>query len=387
MAGPHHVILIPGFFGFAKLGELRYFLGVEEVLAEQLAERGVDARVHEVATLPTASIRYRAARVLEVIEEVCAHDDGPVHLVGHSTGGLDARVAVAPTASLPTKFDTRDAYERVRSLVTVSAPHFGTPLATYYGSAMGKPLLQLLAFCTVYILRYGRLPLGVAIKVGGLLTKLDDLVGLDRTVVDQLYNELLADFSDERRHAVMKFLSDVQADQSLVFQLTPPALDLFNATTSDPSQLRYGSVVTKASRPNVGALRIHGADPYAQSMYLVYSGLWWLASHSKAEQLPALDSRQRESLLQGYGELPSLSDNDGIVPTLSQVWGSVVHTTRGDHLDVVGHYGQKRKVDGIYADWIPTASGYDDQAFQSLWSDVADFIVEGGSRSRHVAPA
>ena len=375
MAPRHHVILIPGFFGFARLGDLRYFLGVEDMLAEQLAARGIDARVQEVMTLPTASIRHRAARVLEVIEQACADDDGPVHLVGHSTGGLDARLAVAPTASLPTAFDSAGAYERVTSLVTISAPHAGTPLATYYGSAMGKPLLQVLAVATVYILRYGRLPLGAALKLGGLFAKADDFLGFDNTVVDQLYNELLADFNEGRREAVMQFLADVQADQSLVFQLTPAALDLFNATSADPSGIRYASVVTRAERPRIGRALGHGADPYAQSMYLVYSGLWWLASRSRIEDMPELGLAQHQSLKRAYGDLPDRYDSDGVVPTLSQVWGPVIHAARGDHLDVVGHYGQTRQVEGIYADWLPTASGYDDDAFERLWSAVATFIA------------
>lgn len=376
MARRHHVILISGFFGFARIGDLRYFLGVEELLGELLGARGVDACVHEVVTLPTASIRHRAARVLEVIEQV-VEDDGPVHLIGHSTGGLDARLAVVPTASLPTACDSARAYARVESLVTISAPHFGTPLASVYSSAMGKPLLRLISVATVYILRYGRLPLGAALKLGGIFAKVDDVLGFDNTVVDQLYNELLADFNDERRAAVMQFLSEVQDDQSLVFQLTPSALDLFNATSADPSEIRYASVVSRAEQPKVGRALRHGADPYAQSMYLVYSGLWWLAARSRREHMPELTADQRATLTDAYGVLPAASDSDGIVPTLSQVWGPVIHATRGDHLDVVGHYGQTRKVDGIYADWLPTASGYDDTAFESLWSAVADFIAAG----------
>ncbi|HEX6277271.1 MAG TPA: hypothetical protein VFZ53_29720, partial [Polyangiaceae bacterium] len=61
---PHHqVLLIPGFFGFGNLGELSYFNGVREQLAESFARAGVDVTVTEVKTLPTASIRVRAARV------------------------------------------------------------------------------------------------------------------------------------------------------------------------------------------------------------------------------------------------------------------------------------------------------------------------------------
>jgi len=34
LAGPHHVVLVPGFFGFANLGDFAYFGHVRELLAE-----------------------------------------------------------------------------------------------------------------------------------------------------------------------------------------------------------------------------------------------------------------------------------------------------------------------------------------------------------------
>lgn len=173
----HHVVLVPGFFGFGNLGSLTYFVGVKQALEKSFAEQQVDVEVTEVPTLPTASIRHRAALVLETLARVSAEDDAPLHVIGHSTGGLDARLAIAPTASLPTQVEF-DPHERVRSLVTVATPHFGTPLATAFSSAMGKPLLHLAALSVSYLLQYGRLPLGVLLKMGEIVTKLDDRIGL-----------------------------------------------------------------------------------------------------------------------------------------------------------------------------------------------------------------
>src|SRR6266545_3376138 len=137
----HHVILIPGFFAFAGLGELRYWSGVDIALQRAFEAFELHVDITEIETLPTASIRYRAARVLEAIERVCQIDDGPIHLIGHSTGGLDARLAVIPTAALPTSASLK-ACERVASIVTIATPHHGTPLAATFGSAMGQPILR-----------------------------------------------------------------------------------------------------------------------------------------------------------------------------------------------------------------------------------------------------
>ena len=134
-------MLVPGFFGFSAFGELAYFNGVREALVEGFRRRGAEATVSYVTTLPTASIRVRAAKVLDTLANLAAETRGPIHVIGHSTGGLDARLAIAPTASLPTDAGAHFDYERVKTLVSVCAPHFGTPLATFFSCTLGKPLL------------------------------------------------------------------------------------------------------------------------------------------------------------------------------------------------------------------------------------------------------
>ncbi|MBC7973740.1 MAG: hypothetical protein H7138_02060, partial [Myxococcales bacterium] len=57
----HQVVLVPGFFGFLNLGELNYFSRTVEQLAARLQQLGVSAEVRAVSTLPTASLRSRAA--------------------------------------------------------------------------------------------------------------------------------------------------------------------------------------------------------------------------------------------------------------------------------------------------------------------------------------
>jgi triacylglycerol esterase/lipase EstA (alpha/beta hydrolase family) len=376
----HHVILIPGFFAFTGLGDLKYFSGVEEVLSRSFAARGLDVDVVEIQTLPTASIRYRAAKVLEAIAAVGHRDDGPIHLIGHSTGGLDARVAVTPHAALATsvKFDTS---ERVASLVTVATPHRGTPLASIFGSAMGQPLLRLLASIAVVGLERGKLPLHSLIKLGSLLIRLDDLFGVKTTFIDQLYEQLLSDFTDARRHDIIRFLQGVADDRALVIQLTPDSLDLFNATTADPDGICYGSVLTRARAPHVRGALAHYRDPYAQALYMAFSLSWLLTSQADPRYVPHLTAQQELAILQGFGELPHLRDNDGMSPTLSQIWGEVIHVANADHLDVVGQYGDDARK-GTHVDWLPSGSGFDTAAFTALWEAVAAFVTRAGSLAK-----
>ncbi|HET8933083.1 MAG TPA: hypothetical protein VFN67_06585 [Polyangiales bacterium] len=378
------MILIPGFFAFAGIGDLKYWHGVDTVLLQAFSRLGLDVDILEITTQPTASIRFRAARVLEAIDHVASRDDGPIHLIGHSTGGLDARLAISPHASLATQVNPK-VVERVESIVTVACPHYGTPLAATFGSVMGQPLLRWLSSSAIVGLERGKLPLSTLIALGGVLMRMDDVLGLRHTVFDQLYAQLFREFTDARREALIAFLRDVSQDRALIVQLTPDSLDLFNATTGEP-QVAYGSVVTRGRRPNlknaVGNLR----DAYAQALYAAYTALWTISSFSKDRYFPELTPHQRNALVQGFGTLPEPSDNDGMSPTLSQVWGEVVHVADADHLDVMGQYGDMLGP-GIHADWLPSGSGFDAVRFAQLWYDVAAFVKRSARGLATTAPA
>jgi len=267
----HQLVLVPGFFGFGRFGELSYFNGVSEALIQGFVARGVEVTVTEVTTLPTASIRIRAARVLETLVRVAAESEGPIHVIGHSTGGLDARLAIAPTASLPTEAKGLD-YERVKTLVSVCCPHFGTPLATFFSSALGKPLLKIVARYWIWVLRRGRVPLLILLRLGYLVVRLRDPFRKRRGTFDELYEKLLNDLTDERRAELIQFLQAVSTDQSLLFQLTPAGCDLLNACTADPA-VRYGSVVARARRPTFKSLLRSVWDLYTQIMHPIFAVL------------------------------------------------------------------------------------------------------------------
>jgi len=47
---------------------------------------------------------------------------------------------------------------------------------------------------------------------------------------------------------------------------------------------------------------------------------------------------------------------------------------RGDHLDVVGHFGDPAH-DPPHIDWITTGSGFTLARFEELWGSVVDFML------------
>ncbi|MES1176326.1 MAG: triacylglycerol lipase [Myxococcales bacterium] len=367
----HHVLLIPGLFGFGKFGELSYFNGVKEAIQESFASIGLSVTVTEVPTLPMASIRWRAARVLETLAQVAAKSDGPIHLVGHSTGGLDARLAIAPTASLPSSV-VFDAYDRVHTLVTVCAPHYGTPVATYFTRPVGRFLIRTVGRYLIFMLERGRVPLKLMLRLGYWVVRARDPFRKRRNAFDYLYEKLLNDLSESRITELATFLKAVVKDQSLLFQLTPAGCDLLNACTADP-KIAYASVVARATPPSWRNAWRSLWDLYAQLMFPVFAFLYRVAKRDELGA-PALTELQELQLGQAGQPVPARSDSDGLVPTLSQVWGPVLYFAQADHLDVVGQFGVSSRA-AATGDWIPSYSPFGREQFLELWSKVARFIA------------
>jgi triacylglycerol lipase len=372
VSGTDHIYLVPGFFGFANLGELKYFGHVRDFLVRRSRAAGRDVRVHVVKTHPTASLPTRAARLLDTIATTPRAGRGALHLIGHSSGGLDCRLVMAPDVRLPTSVDRQRYANRVRSVVTVSTPHYGTPVASFFTGLFGQKLLQVLSLSTIYVLRFGRLPITVLLQLGSVLTRLDNL-GMNSALLDELFGKLLTDFSIGRRRAVQRLFQEVALDQGLLLQLTPEAMDLFNALTHNYRGVRYGSVTTRAQPPGVRSTLAAGLDPSAQATHAIYRTLYRLAAQTPRARLAQLSAQQRRVLRSAYGTLPTVKANDGLVPTRSQVWGDVIHAAQADHLDIIGHFGAPSDAPPHF-DWLTTGSQFNRERFESVWSDVADFI-------------
>ncbi len=373
----HNVLLVPGFFGFGSLGELLYFEGVKALLERTFASAGLEVQVTEVETLPTSSIRVRAARVHEALARLARESTGPIHIIGHSTGGLDARLAIAPTASLPSNV-AFTAYDRVHTLVTVCCSHFGSPVATFFSGAVGRRLLRIACRFLIWALGRRRLLLAALLRVGHWMLGLWRPFRNRSNTFDEIYAKVLNELSEERRAELVRFFRGVSSDEALVFQLTPAGCDLLNACTAEP-KLRYGSVVARAPSASWRGYSACFGDPYAQLIYPLYALVHRIAARHEARWIPDAVGAQRERLIEFWGELPSASDNDGIVPTNSQIWGEIVHATHADHLDVIGHFGPGDSA-AQAGDWLPSNSGFDTGSFERLWGDVAGFILAGTRR-------
>jgi triacylglycerol lipase len=367
----HHIYLVPGFFGFANFGDFRYFAHVRDHMRDWLAAHDVPAAIHYAPTFPTASLRRRAGRLMEIIAET-ADGQGPIHLIGHSTGGLDARLAVAPRASLVCNVDPEPFARRVRSVVAVTTPHYGAPTAAFFTSLLGQRLLGLLSLTTVHVIRLGSIPLPALLVLAGAISSTGALRSVSGTVIDQVYQQVLRDFTPERRGQIEEQFHQVSRDQTLLLQLTPEALDVFNALATEREGVLRGCVVAQGRPPSVARNLQLGANPAFQAQYALYRALYQIASTMDGEDLPELTGPQREALRRAYGRVPTARGNDALVPALSQVWGQVVYAAWADHLDVIGHFHEPQHAP-LHVDWLRTLSGFTRREFENMWSAVAKF--------------
>ncbi len=128
---PAPVVLAHGLCGFDRIAVCRrpvkeYFPGVRRHL------EACGVRVLATRVSPTASVATRAAELKAFIRREVG--DRPVHVVGHSMGGLDARYMISKLGM----------DRQVRSLTTVGTPHRGTPFADWGVRRLARLLCPLL---------------------------------------------------------------------------------------------------------------------------------------------------------------------------------------------------------------------------------------------------
>lgn len=247
MAEIQHIFLVPGFLGIENLGEVVYFAHVRDVLAQRFQQLGVNVEIHAVRNYATSSVRKRTLRLLETIHACVGQDDAPLHLISHSTGGLDTRLLCTPGARLGGPLNPEPIARRVRTIVTVACPHHGTPLASFFTTRLGAQLLSVLSLGTIYLLRFGRLPISVVVRLAALFVRMHSRLGvLEHTIAHQIFSQLLGDFSAARRDELNVLFADMARDVGLMPQLMPESMDMFDAAVGAYPAIRCGSVGSEA---------------------------------------------------------------------------------------------------------------------------------------------
>ena len=370
-------------FGFTRLASYDYFSHVERALAARFAKEGLAIEAHGSDVLPTASVRRRAARLAEQIART-ATGDGTIHLLGHSTGGLDARLVASPSAQLPV--ESMGWLPRLRSITTMNTPHYGTPLASFFATAKGQQVLYALSAFTVIGLSLGARPLAVASVLMGIIGRGDRALGLTLPILDRSVESLLGLVDDARGPDLRAYLKAIKEDQGAMLQLSPEAMDLMVAGFEDRPGVWYQSTVSMAPTPTARKwIRTVGHPWHALSLALFTTLHGITARHdprypcalapAKPATPAAAQLEPAEAMLSAaLGGSPDLHANDGCVPIRSQLWGTLVWAGLGDHLDVLGHFHSEsveQRLELRHHDWLTSGSRFNEASFEALMDAVA----------------
>jgi hypothetical protein len=377
----HRVYLLPGMFGFAELGSYHYFSHVERELSARFAAAGQEVMIRAMDDLPTASIRRRATRLAAVVSETSDRD--VIHLLGHSTGGIDARLVASPaTRTIPA--DALGWLPRLRSITTMNTPHFGTPLASFFATAHGQYVLAALSVFTFAALSLGAQPLAAASAILGVLRNFDRVFPFKLRLLELAIESLLGTVDDVRNPSVRMFLQAIRDDQGAMIQLSPESMDLVAAGFDDRPGVVYQATASMSPRPVPRRwLETIGHPWQAVSLSLFFALHKVTAGGTRHYPCAAMRDTQpwcgdvNEAFVSRvFAESPSLEANDGVVPIRSQLWGKVVWAGYGDHLDVLGHYPDERDPSQVapdqrHRDWLTSGSNFRDSHMAALMDAIA----------------
>lgn len=370
-----HIFLSPGFFGFKHLGSYSYFCHLERGLLRRLSDAGVDGRIHVVDVHPSASIRRRALRLREAVDQL-ASGAGSIHLIGHSTGGLDARLVASPSSNLDGTYRRPSWIRRLRTVTTLNTPHFGTPLATFFATVSGHRLLEALSALSVVALTLGAPPLALTSSLLAAFGRLDAL-GLELRLLDRLTGDLVQLLDDASSADLRAFLRMTRSDQGAILQLSPEAMDLFAAGIEDDPNLHYRCVVAYAPRRTPRQWAQAALSPWNHVSAPLFAALHRITSRASTVYpcTPPDPVATRRALTAALGHEPPEGACDGVVPLLSQVWGSIAWAGLADHLDVVGHFRDPSQTPPHH-DWMHSGAGFDRPRFDQLLDAIAAPLLQ-----------
>lgn len=346
---------------------MRYFQHVRARIEAHAQANGIDIDVHEVPTLPTAALDRRAERLAEVIAQHANPDDRIV-LVGHSTGGIDARMVASPTAGLGFSPHFLACRPAIRRVLGVAAPHLGSPLANYFASLNGERMLRLLSVLTLSLVRLGSFRTASVRR----LMRSFDVGPSDPGLWDSVVVDVLSAFDGDAHDQLVAFFGQVRKDRSLLYDLSPGAMAVRQPRLQDADAVDYGSLVTCA--PASEDLP-HGAVNNPTPSEKLFRFLHRRCAEAVGPRLEPeqLDGPWAEELARDLGRALRPNDNDGFVPVASQLHGEVVAARCADHLDILGYCVDSREPP-VHANWLRSHSGFTSQAFEATWARACAWL-------------
>ena len=161
----------------------------------------------------------------------------------------------------------------------MSTPHYGTPLASFFATVSGQRILYAVSALTFIGLSLGAPPLAAASALVVAIGRLDRALGVELRVLDRTTDALSA-CSSRPRAARCATTSTPSAGQGAVIQLTPEAMDLFQAGVEDRPGVRY-QCVRVAPPPSPGILS-RSCRPVARGLLGLFTTFYGITARADA---------------------------------------------------------------------------------------------------------
>jgi triacylglycerol lipase len=370
------VLLVPGFFGFGSFGRegRPYIVYFDNVIKAMVAARPeLSGRIHVHEPPPMGSL---AARVRSLQDAVLRCLGGAllrgargtrIHLVGHSTGGVDARLLASPRY----RFEGEERQARAQLLrhlgtvVTLSAPQHGTPLAKSFMRGLPRLALEAMSAATI-MASAGLLGRRLGLPGMGLAWALSRVVwpvsGVSAPVVD-----LLTGMDLETARQIAHFRGTVMSDTGMLRDLAPERMAALNDGLGDAGT-GLVEIVTVAPSPSLTRGGLKALD--RRAIYaLCYAGT--ARADFRPSTFPSgpwLSARAPGAEREGVEDAPRA--NDGVVPASSQTLGvGAARLVLADHLDVIGHFEWRGNTT-----LFKSGAGFGPREFEALWRFVAEAL-------------
>jgi hypothetical protein len=290
-----------------------------------------------------------------------------VHLVGHSTGGLDARLLANPRYH----FEGEDREARAQLLrhlgtvVTLSAPHHGTPLARSFLRLLPRLALEAMSAATIMASARG---LGRRLELpgAGLPWAIFRAVW-PRSAVNGQVVDLLTGMDVETARQIARFRGMVMSDTGMLRDLAPERMTALNERLG-AGRTPLVEIATVAPRPSLtrGGLEALGRRAAYAVCYSAASSGEFRPRHFP--EGPWLSSRGPGAEREGVEDAPRA--NDGVVPASSQTMdGHAARVVLADHLDVIGHFESRRNTT-----LFKSGARFGPREFVELWRFVAEAL-------------
>jgi pimeloyl-ACP methyl ester carboxylesterase len=287
-------------------------------------------------------------------------DVSRIHLVGHSSGGVDAQLLTCdkPLASDRWSTTEQEIRKKIRSVITIAAPHHGTCLSD-------APLAQLLVD---------------PVRNHALLPSLAlPLFNLSRLIAKQADGPVIASYMLANLPESARFVAQLMLHRGLVQDLAPRSMAAIRANSVCTHKPFTRSFVTVTPVVN-------SADPFFRELRALTADTSKSPADALVKQALDLLRASGEKMIRNPGAAIEFTDgiSDGVVNSARQLLDpsdpkELAGIVVADHADVIGHYDRTDALmseEPLNLGLFHSGAAFGDDQFFELYRRVGNCILQ-----------